>query len=199
MRSVKKRLESCKGSLPIETAGPGYPENAVTTTGPTSVLHSGRRKWTCVILYSIICYSCALTDWVNSSVIDLGVSFPSLSWLCHSSSTSWLSSGCCKKSSDLFSFTGHYSCSWNGIAGVRFTACFCTYTPAGWVCPRVCPFLDLCDFLGMKRFEMCQLRGEQDIMCIGTVSSMATWHVMTEVRTQLSCYGYWPAGWLVEV
>jgi len=91
----------------------------------------------------------AFTNWVNSSVTDLVVSFPSLSWLCHSSSTSWLSSGCCKKSSDLFSFAGHYSCSWKGIAGVKFTACFCTYTPAGWVRPLVCPFLGLCDFLGI--------------------------------------------------
>jgi len=46
------------------------------------------------VIYSIIFYLCALTDWVNSSVIDLVVSFPSLSWLRHSSSTSWWSSGC---------------------------------------------------------------------------------------------------------
>jgi len=37
------------------------------------------------------------------------------------------------------------------------------------------------------------------LLCALALSSMATWHVMTEVCTQLSCNGYWPEGGLVEV
>jgi len=42
-----------------------------------------------------------------------------------------------------FSFTSYYSCNWYWTACIRFTARFCTYTPAGWERPLVCPFLGL--------------------------------------------------------